>query len=286
MNLPSIAVVTAARLPHGMEDTRGLLDALRARGARADLVAWSDPTVKWDGYDRILLHAPWDYSEHLAAFDGWLAEVAGERLVNPLSLMRWNTDKRYLNELAGRGVPVPATVTVVEPAEVKPDDLTAELGSGPLVVKSTVGAGGRRTWLLRNADAVGDFLQREDRVFGPVLVQEFVPSVRDRGEYSAIQLGGRLSHVVRKVPAPDEFRVQHHYGGTVLTESVQPWMDDFASQVTDALPGQPRYARIDFVMGEGDVPLLMEAEVVEPDLFLRYDDGAYDAFASVLTAAA
>ncbi|MFI8951841.1 RimK family alpha-L-glutamate ligase [Streptomyces sp. NPDC053750] len=283
MNPASIAVVTATRLPDGMEDTHGLLKALRARGARADLVAWSDPAVAWADYDRVLLHAPWDYSEHLTAFDGWLEQVVGERLVNPLPLMRWNTDKRYLNELAEQGVPVPATVTVTDPAHVKPDALTAELGPGPLVVKSTVGAGGRRTWLLEDADAACELLRGEDPPPGPALVQEFVPSVRATGEYSAIQIGGRLSHVVRKVPAEGEFRVQHHYGGTVLTETVRPWMEDFVAKVGSALPGAPRYARIDFVLGDGNVPLLMEAEVVEPDLFLRYGDGAYDAFASVLT---
>ncbi|WP_143660455.1 RimK family alpha-L-glutamate ligase [Streptomyces sp. JHA26] len=283
MNLPSTAVVTATRLPEGMEDTQGLLGALRARGARADLVAWSDPTVSWDDYDRVLLHAPWDYSEHLDAFDRWLEDVVGERLVNPLPLMRWNTDKRYLNELAEQGVPVPATVTVTDPAQVRTDALTAELGSGPLVVKSTVGAGGRRTWLLRDAEAVRDFLRAEGPARCPVLVQEFVRSVRATGEYSAVQIGGRLSHVVRKVPAEGEFRVQHHYGGTVVPEKVRPWMEDFVAKVGSAMPGAPRYARIDFVMGDGDLPLLMEAEVVEPDLFLRYGDGAYDAFASVLT---
>lgn len=284
MNLPSIALATATRLPDGMEDTHGLLAALRARGARADLVVWSDPTVAWDSYDRVLLHSPWDYSEHLTAFDTWLEKVVGERLVNPLPLMRWNADKRYLNELAAQGVPVPATVTVTDPAQVEPDALTVELGPGPLVVKSTVGAGGRSTWLLDDAAAAREFLRRKVPDSGPVLVQEFVPSVRETGEYSAIRIGGRLSHVVRKVPARDEFRVQHHYGGTVHVESTQPWMDDFVLKVGDALPGAPRYARIDFVLGEGNTPVLMEAEVIEPDLFLRYGDGAYDAFARALTA--
>jgi glutathione synthase/RimK-type ligase-like ATP-grasp enzyme len=285
MSVRPVAVVTATRLPQGMEDTEGLLAALAARGARADLVVWSDPEVAWEDYDRVLLHAPWDYSEHLAAFENWLTLEVGGRLVNPLSLMRWNTDKRYLCELGARGIPVPATVAITEPVRVRADELAAELGIGPLVVKSTVGAGGRRTWLLESASAVQEFLRQDGvQVPGPVLVQEYVPSVRDQGEYSAIQLGGRLSHVVRKVPAAGEFRVQHHYGGTVLTERVQPWMDDFVTKVADSLPQQPSYARIDFVMSERNIPLLMEVEVIEPDLFLRYGDGAYDAFAALLTA--
>ncbi|MGW3493827.1 ATP-grasp domain-containing protein [Streptomyces sp. NPDC001020] len=284
MSIRSVAVVTATRLPQGMEDTEGLLAALAARGARADLVAWSDPEVAWEDYDRVLLHAPWDYSEHVAAFENWLALKVGDRLVNPLSLMRWNTDKRYLCELGARGIPVPATVTITEPSQVRAEQLAAELGNGPLVVKSTVGAGGRRTWLLESAGAVQEFLHQGGvQVPSPVLVQEYVPSVRGQGEYSAIQLGGRLSHVVRKVPAAGEFRVQHHYGGTVLTECLQPWMEDFATKVVDSLPQQASYARIDFVMSERNIPLLMEVEVIEPDLFLRYGDGAYDAFAALLT---
>ncbi|MGW6401867.1 ATP-grasp domain-containing protein [Streptomyces sp. NPDC055134] len=284
MSVPSVAVVTAARLPQGMEDTEGLLRALTARGARAELPVWSDPDVPWEEYDRVLLHAPWDYSEHLGDFERWVRRV-GERLVNPPGLMRWNSDKRYLCELGARGIPVPTTAVVTEPGHARAAELAAELGTGALVVKSAVGAGGRRTWLVDDAQAAQEFLRGlGDDVPGPLLVQRYVPSVRDRGEYSAIQLGGRLSHVVRKVPAAGEFRVQHHYGGTVLPERVEPWMEDFVAKLTDSLPGKARYARVDFVMSEGNTPLLMEAEVIEPDLFLRYGEGAYEAFAALLTA--
>lgn len=284
MSVPSVAVVTAARLPNGMEDTEGLMAALAARGGRADLLVWSDPDVPWETYDRVLLHSPWDYSEHITDFGRWLERV-GERLVNPPALLRWNSDKRYLCELASQGIPLPATVVVTEPERASADELASELGAGPVVVKSTVGAGGRRTWLMEDVSAAQEFLARlGGDAPGPLLVQEYVQSVRAQGEFSAIQLGGRLSHVVRKVPSEGEFRVQHHFGGSVLPEPVQPWIEDFVAKLTDSLPGQARYARIDFVMGEGNTPLLMEAEVIEPDLFLRYGAGAYDTFAALLTA--
>lgn len=82
-------------------------------------------------------------------------------------------------------------------------------------------------------------------------------------------IAGEPSHLVRKRPAAGQFRVQASYGGTERRVD----MDSTAAAVEQMV--RPRveglaYARVDYVIGDDDEPLLMELELTEPDLFLRH----------------
>jgi hypothetical protein len=52
----------------------------------------------------------WDYVPRRAEFLAWAQRVP--RLANPAEVLAWNTDKRYLRELAAAGVPVVPTTWV------------------------------------------------------------------------------------------------------------------------------------------------------------------------------
>ncbi len=126
-------------------------------------------------------------------------------------------------------------------------------------------------------------LEHLDRLVaeGDVMVQPFVASVAEAGEVSLVYFGGRFSHAIRKQPAPGDFRVQDMYGGTVHPH--QPTAAELA--VADAVlartPAPTTYARIDLVEFDG-APALMEAELIEPELFLGATPEAATNFARVL----
>ena len=61
------------------------------------------------------MRSTWDYQERRDEFLAW-ARGIGDRLVNPPAVLEWNTDKRYLRELADAGLPVVPTA-LVEPGE-------------------------------------------------------------------------------------------------------------------------------------------------------------------------
>ena len=277
-----VALVTAARLPVGMEDTPGLMSRLRSLGATPTVVQWSSTQVRWHNFDRVLLHSPWDYSTRLHEFVGWLGNFKNDsRLVNPHSLVSWNLDKRYLIDLRERGVALPATR-----AENAGRNFTEaaldELASGlPLVIKPAVGAGGTRTY-RRSSAAEAMRLIHDEMPDEPVLVQQYESAIETMGEYSVIYLGNSVSHVIRKIPSGQEFRVQSQHGGTIVRESIKPWMDDYAHFIIGNLPAQPSYARLDFIIDEAKTTKLMEIEVAEPDLFLRYEDKSYAALADAI----
>src|SRR5947209_16893244 len=76
-----------------------------------------DASVDWSGFDLAVLRSTWDYSQRLAEFLAWAARAAQKtQLLNPLPVLRWNTDKHYLSHLIEAGVPtVPSSF--IEPGE-------------------------------------------------------------------------------------------------------------------------------------------------------------------------
>ncbi len=133
-----IALVTCAQLPTGSEEA-GLAEQLGATWA-----VWDDPSVDWDAFDLVVVRSPWDYTHDREAFVAWAHSVP--RLVNPAPVLAWNTDKRYMGDVAAAGIPVVET-TFLAPGDVLPDELPAEL-----VLKPTVSAGSADTGRFRPAE--------------------------------------------------------------------------------------------------------------------------------------
>ena len=258
-------------------ETRPLLEALAARGVDAAPAPWDDDTVAWDDADLVAVRTTWDYTEHRDAFLAWAGRVdAATRLVNPLPVLTWNSHKRYLTELAAAGVPVVPTLLLDAGGPV-PD----VLGAGPLVIKPAVSAGGRGTRLGAAEELrvpVGDLL-----AVGDVLVQPAVESIGRDGEVSLIRLGGIWSHAVRKLPAAGGFLVHEKHGGRL--EDHVPTVREVAvaEQALAAAPGPVVAARGDLVRLDGE-PVVMELELIEPELFLRRAPGAPARLADALLA--
>jgi hypothetical protein len=116
------------------------------------------------------------------------------------------------------------------------------------------------------------------------LVQPFSRAIHD-GEYSLIFIGGQYSHAALKKPKSGDFRVQHDWGGSFGAASAKGDLVEAASAVLQVLPSAPAYARIDGVLEQGEF-LLMEAELIEPDLFFRLCPASAARLADLLIALA
>ena len=157
-------------------------------------------------------------------------------------------------------------------AGARADELLARVDAGRAVVKPVVSAGAHRTRVVRE----GDGIEWTDEDVGAYFVQEFVDAVVESGEWSLVFLGGEYSHAVRKTATPGDFRVQEEFGGAVLVEEPSAATLAAARDVLVGVPGGDRlaYARVDLVEDRERGPLLMELELIEPELFLRSADGA------------
>jgi len=296
-----VALATGApgAMPVPDPESEVLIAALAERGVRAALVPW-DGDHDWARTPLVVCRTPWDYVERSAEFLSWTRTVSTvTRLLNPAGLIAWNVHKRYLAELAERGVPVvpttvltPGSSTAARAVAIAGEPAsTADGGDAPhatpppvgdVVVKPAVSGGAWGT--IRTAagsDEARDHLAGLLRA-GDALVQPYLPEV-EGGEVSLILFAGVLSHAVRKTPAAGDFRVQAEHGGTVALHGPTPAEREVSRLVLEALPWAPAYARIDVVTTAAG-PLLMEAELIEPELFLHADPAAAGRFADVLVA--
>ncbi|MDQ6897045.1 MAG: hypothetical protein M3171_10645 [Actinomycetota bacterium] len=274
-----VALVTCADERYADPEIGVVADGLRERGLTVDVVAW-DTELDWAAYPLVTVRSTWDYFDRLPDFMQWVTQVDRlTRLVNPADVIRWNTHKGYLLELASHGVPtvptrlVPGTSTDVA-------DQIRECPWEELVLKLAVDGGARTLWRgCRDDPTMSRAAERlADR--GDVIVQPFVPAIAD-GERSLVFLGGRLSHAVRKVPASGDYRSQSFLGGTEVPHEPDSAELRVALAAMAAAPGRLAYARVDLVEHEG-TPSLMELEVIEPDLFFRGVPERIDRFAEMV----
>ena len=284
---PRIALVTAAEAV-GLDDDAPVLDAaLRRRGIEAQVCVWDDAAVDWSAWDLAVLRSTWDYPRRRDAFVRWATRVdAVGALRNRPAVVAWNSDKRYLLELAARGVAiVPSTVHV-------PGEAIALPAAGGFVVKPTVSAGSQDTQRY-TADEHEEALAHARRLHAhgrDVLIQPYVERVDDDGETALVYVGGRYSHAIRK--GPILAGVPETVGGLFAAEQIDPRTPSdreraAAEAALDAVPfdrGDMLYARVDLLPGPGGRPLVLEVELVEPSLFLRFDDAAADRLASAIMA--
>lgn len=129
-------------------DGDGLLqDALARRGLASVRVDWADPAVDRARLRCAVFRATWDYSERYAEFSAWLVRAERQtRLCNPGSTVRWNAGKRYLADLAARGVPVVPSRFLDRGSTGTLADVLAETGWDEAVVKPCASGAARHTY--------------------------------------------------------------------------------------------------------------------------------------------
>jgi glutathione synthase/RimK-type ligase-like ATP-grasp enzyme len=254
--------------------------ALAAGGVEVEPRPWTD-VGNLDGIDAVLPLVAWGY--HLR-FAEWCAllermgEVGAPAMINPPALLRWNSDKSYLAELATAGVPTVASRTV----EVLDDGalVDARLAYGDrLVVKPLVSASADDTFLLGPGDPIPASVRGKR-----MLVQPFMPSIA-RGEYSLMLFDGVFSHCIVKRPKAGDFRVQPHLGGTEEPIAPPSGAIELAKAALAAAPAPAVYARVDMVEDEGGQLRIMELELIEPALWLQHAPDKGASFAAAIKAA-
>jgi hypothetical protein len=270
---PRIVLAGCPALPDGDGDDADLVAALRKRGLHARWLSWDDQGTL--DADVVILRAAWDYIDRLDEFLAWTARVP--HLLNAPAVVAWNTDKRYLADLAAAGVPtVPSRF--FSPGE------KLRLPKGEVVVKPTVGAGSVGALRFSDADAAREHATVLHEQGRTVLVQPYDPRVED-GETALVFLHGQQSHAFTKgpiLPPPGQLPVFDE-SGTYAEESLTPADPDFelwdvghaalaaAAAHLDMDPSELLYARVDVIGGPSD-PQLLELELVEPSLGWRQLD--------------
>ena len=257
-------------------------DALRKRGVEVDAVPWTGSRDLSD-YDLVLPLVVWGYHLQYEEWQRFLDRIEAERLpvTNPPRLLRWNSDKAYLKELCGKGIPTVETIEVESLDDVELAAASARLGTEELVVKPPVSASATGTHRIK----AGQEIPAEERG-RRMMIQPFLPSIATEGEYALIFFDGAYSHTVVKRPKSGDFRVQPHLGGSTEPSAPPSGAVELAQAALAAAPAEATYARVDIVRGRDGELLIMELELIEPALFLDVAPNGEEAFAKAVLAAA
>ena len=277
-----IAFVTNPRHPEIEDDDRPLAAALAKRGALVVTASWDDADFPWDRVDLALLRSPWDYCRRYEEFLEWLARTETQtNIVNDPDIVRWNINKRYLNELAGKGIPTVPTAFVARGESVSLRDLCSSRGWDTVVLKPSVSADSWETIRVEpDRHEEGQAYLDRHRPDREIMVQPFVKDVEDGGEHSLMFFGGTYSHAVRKNSA---FKGGRHVGpegrpSDPGSDAVEMARDLLAKAGVPEVP----YARVDLARDHQGAPLLLELELFEPTLFFLEAPGSEELLARVL----
>ena len=282
----TVAFATSDAWPTLTPDDRLAAAALIERDMDVVPALWSDPSIRWGDYEAIIIRSTWDYHLRPSEFSAWIdmLERTGCVVWNPCPLLRWNSNKRYLADLAERGVPIVPTAWI---AAAAPDALRKVMDVrswDDVVVKPVISATAYGTRRITRAEIDWPAIAASTDVdHGELLVQPFLPEIETAGEWSLMFFGGNYSHAVRKRPTAGDFRVQSEYGGSAIAEHAPASVIRAAERVLAAVNGPWLYARIDGVETESGF-LLMELEMLEPLLFLNRDAAAPARFADAFLA--
>jgi glutathione synthase/RimK-type ligase-like ATP-grasp enzyme len=279
-----IALATYSRAPRLAADDQLLPPALASLGITAEPVVWSNDSATWSDFDAVVVRSCWDYHLQFAEFLAWLARLDAEGIAvwNSSPLVRWNADKRYLLDLARRGVATIPTMIVPRGRGCDVESLAIAEGWTRFVLKPTVSASGYETYALRTPldDAAREAIAKVTAI-GDALLQPFVEEVPRYGEYSFTFIDGAFSHATLKRATPGEFRVQTEHGGSVELVDAPRALVEQATHALKVLPETPLYARVDGI-ARGSAFLLMELELIEPNLFLGEASGAAERLAAAI----
>lgn len=253
-----------------------LADALADEGIDAQVRAWDDRTVDWSRYDLVTVMCAWGYVTRREEFLAWAeAAAAVTAVVNGTTVLRWNSDKTYLADLAAAGIPVVPTTWV-------PPGRPWEPPAADYVIKPTVASGGLGAARYRSgprhlADA---HVRRLHDAGHTVMVQPYQAVIDTAGETALVFLDGRFSHAVTKAALldADAGETERLWEREVITSgaitAAQRQVAEVVMAMVKARFGPVVYARIDLVDDRYGHPQVLEAELVEPSLFLPTASGS------------
>lgn len=249
-------------------------------------VSWRAPHADWDAFEAVIVRTPWDYHTDSAAFLQCVdaIERSSAHLLNPADVIRWNIDKRYLRDLQQHRLQIVPTRWIESPRREDFEHAQVLFDTEAIVIKPITGAGALDTFRLPRGMRVTDGLISlyQNR---SAMLQPFLPSIVEQGEWSLFYFAAGYSHTVLKIPAPGDFRVQEEYGSRL--EAVTPAEDlrrlaDATMRTIQTIVSPTLYARVDLVRLPNQLPAIMELELIEPSLYFPYDPHSPERFAEAI----
>lgn len=269
-----LTITTCRTYPELPSHLYPLLLLLNQRGISSQYLPWQSTQSAF-----ILPICAWDYAQYIDEFDGWLnqSERLGFHFANSVTLMRWNSRKSYLLDLAKHGLPILDSVIIPPQSEIL-SQLLQQYNWQQAVIKPIIGQSGLGVQKVYLND-----LPDLSNYAHDILVQPYYERA-EQGEICLIFLNGTFSHAVHRQPSTNEWRANSAYGAKIKAVTTLPnWVIDIAKSALLCLPEMPRYARVDGFMTDTQF-VIGELELIEPALYLHTSPNAYERFVAMIEA--
>lgn len=282
-----VAFVTYALLPELNADDKIIAQYLTERNINVTAVSWDDPRIDWQKFDVLVLRSMWDYFERPDEFNTWLEkiEALGCPVLNPVSVVRWNSNKRYFDTFSKLGFKLPAYKIYERGSNESLTTILAENGWKKAVVKPVISGGAYNTWITEVSTAPSQEEKFQQLLnTSDLIVQTFIDDIATEGELSLIFFNKQFSHAIQKKPKAGDFRVQTQFGGTAVAFTPPANVMNVAKKLVESIEEPLLYGRVDGVLTANGEFLLMELELIEPLLSVFIHPDACENFYQALKA--
>ena len=281
-----IAILTCSTWQGLFEKETAFAKKINFPDTEIDVLAWDDEAVDWQNYDYLLFRTTWDYFNVPEKFDAWLQKIQhlGIKTLNSIEVIRRNQHKFYLQDLERQGIAIIPTIFIPKRTVLDTSFLQVlqQKNWAEAIIKPAVSGGAYRTLRFDESqyDAVileyNEILENRD-----ILLQPFLPEILTEGELSIFFFNGKYSHAVLKKPIDGDFRVQEQFGGKNQIYRPSAELIATAQHIAHSFDPDLLYARVDGVLQNNNF-LLMELELIEPDLYFHAHPDAEPNFLAAL----
>lgn len=275
VNCPCVALLTCNKFPEYKTDGYLLIEALKEEQIEARHVIWDSPEEDWTRYAAVIIFSTWDYFE--GKLDLFLRtikhiESCPVPVYNSSAVIEWNCSKTYLKALPAKGVAIVESMWLLPEQLIHLSEIVQEKEWTECVIKPAVSAGGYNTFKFNSSDV--EAIQQHFKDYTcELIVQPFMEEIITEGEWSFVFMDREYCHCVLKKPAIGNFLVQDIQGGSVNPREPAVWMIEQAKKVLEVIHFSYLHARVDMIR-RGESLIVMEIEMIEPNLFLKFFKGS------------
>lgn len=283
--MKKIGFITCEEFSDLYYDDKHLVAPFAKAGIEIVPVIWDQP-IDYEKFDLLIFRSAWDYHYKTPQFKEWLQTLKSVNvpICNPPSLIEQNYDKHYLKELQEKGFSVIPTLFFEGVKQINLAEILKEQGWQKGVIKPVVSMSAYHTYSF-DEHKCANLQSHLAAYYGEtsVMVQKFTPEITTEGEWSIIFFDKQYCMSALKKPKVGDFRVQGELGGTVEYLDPPKAIIAAAKEILSYYKEDILYARMDGIIHNGHFQL-MEAELIDPELYFRSGEKVQKAFLQAIQA--
>jgi glutathione synthase/RimK-type ligase-like ATP-grasp enzyme len=275
----NLALLTSDKIPNkDKPDDQILIRALQEYEIQTQPIDWRSKDVVWSDFDAALVYSTWDYYEDYPQFLKIIKEMEeqGLEVYNSSSIIHWNSNKKYLEDLEALGLkPIESVYLSSSELHKLPEILTLK-GWDECVIKPQVSTSGHHTYRF-NRSNLQELVHGLINSYDQFIIQPFAEEIIKEGEWSFVFFNNEYIHCILKQPKKDDFIVSKK-------TKIQPpdWMIQEAKKILATINLPALKVRVD-VIRRGNELRIMEIEMIEPNLYLKHYPGSENQLAKIIS---